>query len=272
LVKPLRRRYGFAVTKKGLFMHRYDTENERGWERGRGDRREFESSRRYENYPDYEGNERGFDRGRGYESQGGFGRRGYENQGYGDQGAWGQPYGDEFRSQDWGRQSSREGGMSSRQYYGQQGGGYGQMSNYGQQGGFGQQGYGQQGYGQQAGGYRQQGMQGRFSGRGPRGYQRSDQRIQEDINDRLTDHPEIDASEIEIKVNGGEVTITGTVHERYAKRMTEDCVECVGGVKQVHNQLRVQQESGSQQQGQRKTAGSENPQQHELTGTGSTRR
>ena len=164
------------------------------------------------------------------------------------------------------RQSNREGGIGGRQYYGPQGSGYAQMSRYGQQG------FGPQGYGPQGGGYRQPGMQGRFAGRGPRGYQRSDQRIQEDINDRLTDHPDIDASEIEIKVNGGEVTITGMVHERYAKRMTEDCVESVGGVKQVHNQLRVQQESGSQQHGQRKTAGSENPQQHELTGTGSTRR
>src|SRR5688572_4385571 len=37
---------------------------------------------------------------------------------------------------------------------------------------------------------------GNFSGRGPRNYKRSDERIQEDINEQLTRHPMIDATEI----------------------------------------------------------------------------
>lgn len=80
---------------------------------------------------------------------------------------------------------------------------------------------------------------GRFSGKGPKGYQRSDDRIREDVCERLTRHPEIDASEIDVKVTNGEVTLTGTVDERLSKRMAEEVAENISGVKDVHNQMRV---------------------------------
>jgi osmotically-inducible protein OsmY len=82
------------------------------------------------------------------------------------------------------------------------------------------------------------GQQGRFSGRGPKGYCRSDERIQEEINDQLTQHGDIDATEIMVKVSGGVVTLTGTVEYRNAKRMAEDVAESVSGV-QVQNQIRA---------------------------------
>ena len=44
---------------------------------------------------------------------------------------------------------------------------------------------------------------GPFAGRGPKGYHRSDERIREDVSDRLTDHPDIDATEIEVTVHEG---------------------------------------------------------------------
>ena len=81
---------------------------------------------------------------------------------------------------------------------------------------------------------------GRHFGRGPRGYSRSDERLTEDLNERLTQHPEIDASEIEVNVRNGEVTLTGTVDDRQTKRMIEDLAEEVSGVREVHNQIRVQ--------------------------------
>ncbi len=34
------------------------------------------------------------------------------------------------------------------------------------------------------------------------------------MNDRLTEHPEIDATDIEVRVANGEVTLTGSVTER----------------------------------------------------------
>src|SRR5579862_3687078 len=86
----------------------------------------------------------------------------------------------------------------------------------------------------------QHGERGRFAGRGPKGWQRADDRIRDDINERLTDHPDIDATEIQVQVNQGEVTLTGTVDERRAKRLAEDIAENVAGVKDVHNQLRVE--------------------------------
>lgn len=80
---------------------------------------------------------------------------------------------------------------------------------------------------------------GRFAGRGPKGYQRSDDRIREDVCDRLTDDPDIDASDIEIAVSRGEVTLSGTVREREDKRRAEDLIERISGVNEVHNMLRV---------------------------------
>ena len=78
-------------------------------------------------------------------------------------------------------------------------------------------------------------------GRGPRGYRRSDGRINEDVHDRLTDDPRIDASDIIVSVKNGEVTLDGKVHERRAKRIAEDCAEFVPGVTNVQNNLRVQE-------------------------------
>ena len=53
-----------------------------------------------------------------------------------------------------------------------------------------------------------------FRRRGPKGYKRSDERIQEDVNDRLADDPYVDASDIEVSVSGGEVNLSGTVEDR----------------------------------------------------------
>ncbi len=80
---------------------------------------------------------------------------------------------------------------------------------------------------------------GRYYGRGPRGYQRPDERITEEINELLFRHPDIDASEVEVAVRSGEVTLTGNVEDRATKRMIEDLVEDLVGVREVHNQLRV---------------------------------
>jgi len=80
-------------------------------------------------------------------------------------------------------------------------------------------------------------------GRGPRGYSRSDDRVREDVSDRLTDDPYVDASEIDVMVSGCEVTLTGTVDSRAAKRRAEDIAENVSGVRHVQNNLRVRQPS-----------------------------
>jgi hypothetical protein len=80
---------------------------------------------------------------------------------------------------------------------------------------------------------------GRHRGRGPKGYQRSDERIRDDVSDRLTDDPHIDASDIEVMVQNREVTLSGTVRSRFEKRHAEDIAESVSGVAHVQNNLRV---------------------------------
>ena len=76
-------------------------------------------------------------------------------------------------------------------------------------------------------------------GRGPKDYKRSDERIREDVNDRLTDDSRVDASNITLTVQNGEVTLNGTVAGRLEKRRSEDLVEQISGVGHVQNNLRV---------------------------------
>jgi hypothetical protein len=83
------------------------------------------------------------------------------------------------------------------------------------------------------------GERGRHTGRGPKGYKRSDDRIKEDVCERLTQDPHVDASEIEVQVKEGEVTLTGSVENRDQKRRAEDVIENLSGVREVNNQLRV---------------------------------
>ena len=78
-----------------------------------------------------------------------------------------------------------------------------------------------------------------FVGRGPKGYQRSDERIREEVCDCMTEDPMLDASDIEVDVKQGEVVLCGTVSSREQKRRAEDVAERISGVRDVTNQLRV---------------------------------
>jgi len=77
-------------------------------------------------------------------------------------------------------------------------------------------------------------------GRGPKGYQRSDERISDEVHQRLTDDPWLDASEVNVAVSNGEVTLSGSVESREAKHRAERIVEDLSGVKHVQNNLRIQ--------------------------------
>lgn len=78
-----------------------------------------------------------------------------------------------------------------------------------------------------------------YYGRGPKGYTRSDERIREDASERLYADAHVDASEITVVVQNGEVTLVGSVETRRQKHRAENLVDSVPGVKDVHNQLRV---------------------------------
>jgi osmotically-inducible protein OsmY len=193
--------------------------------------------------------ERDRDESGGYGSSGGYGggygggRQGYggeryrgQNEGYGSQS--GRSWGSEERERDF---SGSESGGSEYDYRGGSlyGGGFGRGSSgsYGTAGSYGQD------Y-RSGSRYQVQGMR----GRGPRNYQRSDERIREDVCESLTQDDQIDASSIEVTVTDGEVTLTGTIFQRDDKRRAEDLAEEVSGVKDVRNNLRVSSERTGQQQ------------------------
>ncbi len=78
-----------------------------------------------------------------------------------------------------------------------------------------------------------------FAGKGPKGWTRSDDRIKEQVCDALERDHHIDASDIEVDVQQGIVILRGNVEDRRTKRLAEDCVEHLSGVKDVRNELSV---------------------------------
>jgi hypothetical protein len=129
------------------------------------------------------------------------------------------------------------------------GGGYagGGGDYYGQgspSGNFGQGGYGSRGVSPGGMGFLRGDTQRRYAP-GPKGYKRSDERIKEDVSDRISQMNMVDASDVEVAVKGGEVTLTGTVPNRVMKWQLENMIDTVAGVTEVHNQLRVRREDTS---------------------------
>ena len=196
-----------------------------------------------------EGDEERFDRNVQGQGQGrGFGRDVERDEGNG--------YGREFESSSYERgtqtadrdrefsrgRDEQDWGSASEVDFNSPSGGFGasrqQPSRYGSQDRFGSPQFGESGSSRSS--------SGRHTGRGPKNYQRDDTRIQEDISEQLTRHPDIDPSEVEIIVSDGEVTLTGVVESKQVKRMIEDIAESSSGVTDVQNQLRV--ESGSRGQ------------------------
>lgn len=97
--------------------------------------------------------------------------------------------------------------------------------------------YREQGYAPSA--YVPREPRGGFSGRGPKGYVRTDERIREDVCDRLSWNDEVDATDIAVRVEGGEVWLEGSVETRHMKRLADDIADEVPGVRDVHNTIRV---------------------------------
>jgi len=90
-----------------------------------------------------------------------------------------------------------------------------------------------------------QSRQGPHRGKGPKDYIRPDERIREDVCERLSDHDMVDASEIAVTVSGGEVVLDGFVATRRERRAAEDCAESCSGIVHVQNNLRISQSARS---------------------------
>lgn len=83
--------------------------------------------------------------------------------------------------------------------------------------------------------------EGPHRGKGPKNYRRSDERIREDVSDRLADDPYVDASDIHIKVEDGNVVLSGRVDHRDTRRRVVALAESVRGVTNVESHLRTGQ-------------------------------
>lgn len=73
----------------------------------------------------------------------------------------------------------------------------------------------------------------------PKGYTRSDERIRDDICERLA-YSGLDVSNVEVNVDQGTVTLEGTVAHRSSKHTIEDYVDDCMGVQDIENRIRVQ--------------------------------
>ncbi|MGZ3602936.1 MAG: BON domain-containing protein [Ktedonobacterales bacterium] len=75
-------------------------------------------------------------------------------------------------------------------------------------------------------------------GKGPAA-QRTDDQIKSSVEAVLTDDPWLDASGVQVSVQRGVVTLTGTVATRADKRRAENLAEHVRGVRDVQNTLQI---------------------------------
>ncbi|MCD6680759.1 MAG: CBS domain-containing protein [Burkholderiaceae bacterium] len=85
------------------------------------------------------------------------------------------------------------------------------------------------------------GVQG-MRNRGPRNWQRSDERIREDVCERLASLDDVDVSDVSVSVEQGTVRLTGSVAQRGDKHRIEDVADDSVGVRDVDNQIRVRRD------------------------------
>lgn len=79
-------------------------------------------------------------------------------------------------------------------------------------------------------------------GKGPRGYRPTDERLRERVCERLADDPYVDASDIDVSVTNGEVTLSGSVETRQMKYIAEDVIADIAGVAAIHNSIQVRRD------------------------------
>jgi len=83
---------------------------------------------------------------------------------------------------------------------------------------------------------------------GPRGYKRSDDRIRDDVCERLSYAHRLDVSDVSVEVKDGVVTLSGNVNDRSQKYDIEELVDATYGVSEVNNDIRVRRDAGGTSQ------------------------
>lgn len=126
---------------------------------------------------------------------------------------------------------------------GQRGFGRGSRAPYSEHYGLGRGGYGTSEWGKDYGNARRMNEPLERYRPGPKGYTRTDDRIREEISERLRFAYEIDSSEVSVGVKDGKVTLEGTVPERRMKHAIEDIADRCSGGQEIENNVRVSRES-----------------------------
>lgn len=80
-------------------------------------------------------------------------------------------------------------------------------------------------------------------GKGPKGWTVADDRIHDDACEALFDDWNIDATDVEVEVSAGVLTLKGTVGSRFEKRESGRVVENIRGVCDVKNELFIKQKT-----------------------------
>lgn len=75
--------------------------------------------------------------------------------------------------------------------------------------------------------------------RGPKNYRRSDERITEVLSERLMESAHLDSSDVTVTVREANVTLEGTVPERWMKHAIENIAITSWGVVDVENRITV---------------------------------
>lgn len=77
------------------------------------------------------------------------------------------------------------------------------------------------------------------SRRMPRGYVRPDERIRDDLCERLYHAQGVDVGEVSVEVSHGDVTLAGEVPDRAMRYRIEDICALCSGVGDIDNRIRV---------------------------------
>ena len=82
-------------------------------------------------------------------------------------------------------------------------------------------------------------VRGGYRGVGPRDFVRADERIREELNERLTDADDLDASGVTVEVENGVAKLGGSVPQRRMKHRAEDIAVACTGIRDVRNEIQV---------------------------------
>lgn len=85
-----------------------------------------------------------------------------------------------------------------------------------------------------------------YYGKGPKGWKLGDEKLREKVCECLLQSHEVDASEMDVKVEESCVYLTGFISSKGMQRVAEDLIYSIPGVEDVFTQLKIKNTSNFQ--------------------------